>query len=144
MQVLDLFGNFVRGFGAKSVGLFNNSYGVHGITLQWPRPPDRQPRGVPSVVVTDTIQHTLIKFSRDGDELDVIGTPGAAGDGLDPIQFGNVAEAAVGLAGVMVSDGDAGVNNRLVGFDLALNVTQYVVGPNSSGTGPAEFSSPHR
>jgi hypothetical protein len=66
-----------------------------------------------------------------------------AGNGTDPLQFGNVADIAIGENAIFVADGDGGVNNRVVALSLDFNPTPlFLFG--EPGQGPAQFSSPHR
>ena len=59
---------------------------------------------------------TLVKkYNSLGDLVQVLGTPGKKGTGLNPLQFDNPAELYVDDTGEMyIVDGDGGLNNRLV------------------------------
>lgn len=59
--------------------------------------------------------HTVKKYNSFGDLVQVLGTPGQRGAGLNPLQFDNPAELYVEDTGdIYVVDGDGGLNNRLV------------------------------
>lgn len=59
--------------------------------------------------------HTIQQYSTWGKLLQVIGTPGKAGSGLNPLQFDQPAEIFVEENGdLYVVDGDGGMNNRLL------------------------------
>jgi len=59
--------------------------------------------------------HTVKKYNSLGDLVQVLGTPGKKGTGLNPLQFDNPAELYVDDTGeIYIVDGDGGLNNRLV------------------------------
>lgn len=59
--------------------------------------------------------HTVKKYNSFGDLVQVLGTPGTKGTGLNPLQFDNPAELCVEDTGEMyIVDGDGGLNNRLI------------------------------
>lgn len=59
--------------------------------------------------------HTIKKYNSFGDLVQVLGTPGKKGTGLNPLQFDNPAELYVDDTGDMyIVDGDGGLNNRLI------------------------------
>ncbi|XP_004475702.2 NHL repeat-containing protein 3 [Dasypus novemcinctus] len=102
------------------------------------------PRGQ-SVWITDVgsgpYGHTVKKYTSFGDLVQVLGTPGKKGTGLNPLQFDNPAELYVEDTGdLYIADGDGGLNNRLLKLsqDFAM---LWLRGGN--GTGPAQFSIPH-
>jgi DNA-binding beta-propeller fold protein YncE len=65
-----------------------------------------------------------------------------AGSGIDPVQFSEPADIAIGFNNyIMVSDGDGGINNRVLALDSG--TLQVVYGIGGNGTGPGQFSSPH-
>ena len=75
----------------------------------------------------------------------VLGTAGQAGNGTFPLQFGNVADVAFDTSGALfVSDGDGGVNNRVVKIGASAP-TRYSVIWTAGNGGDVEgnFSSPH-
>ena len=74
--------------------------------------------------------------------ITVLGQNGTEGSGLDPLQFGNVADVATDDSGnVWISDGDGGINNRVLQLknDSSLGVARVIDGSNGAGV----FSSPH-
>ncbi|XP_015447944.1 NHL repeat-containing protein 3 isoform X2 [Pteropus alecto] len=85
--------------------------------------------------------HTIKKYSSFGDLVQVLGTPGKKGSGLNPLQFDNPAELYVEDTGdIYIVDGDGGLNNRLIKLSQDFMVL-WLHGEN--GTGPAKFSIPH-
>lgn len=59
--------------------------------------------------------HTIKKYNSFGDLVQVLGTPGKKGTGLNPLQFDNPAELYVDDTGdIYIVDGDGGLNNRLI------------------------------
>nr|XP_058147114.1 NHL repeat-containing protein 3-like [Dasypus novemcinctus] len=98
-----------------------------------------------SVWITDVgsepYGHTVKKYTSFGDLVQVLGTPGKKGTGLNPLQFDNPAELYVEDTGdIYTVDGDGGLNNRLLKLsqDFAM---LWLRGGN--GTGPAQFNVPH-
>nr|KAF6428155.1 NHL repeat containing 3 [Rousettus aegyptiacus] len=72
-----------------------------------------------SIWITDvgsgSYGHTIKKYSSFGDLVQVLGTPGKKGSGLNPLQFDNPAELYVEDTGdIYIVDGDGGLNNRLI------------------------------
>nr|XP_058898145.1 NHL repeat-containing protein 3 isoform X1 [Kogia breviceps] len=85
--------------------------------------------------------HTIKKYNSFGDLVQVLGTPGKKGTGLNPLQFDNPAELYVEDTGdVYIVDGDGGLNNRLIKLSQDFTIL-WLHGEN--GTGPAKFSIPH-
>ncbi|XP_074160956.1 NHL repeat-containing protein 3 [Sminthopsis crassicaudata] len=98
-----------------------------------------------SVWITDvgsgSYGHTVKKYSSFGDLIQVLGTPGKKGTGINPIQFDNPAEIYVEDNGEMyLVDGDGGLNNRLLKLSQDFEM-QWIRGEH--GTGPAQFNIPH-
>lgn len=98
-----------------------------------------------SVWITDVgsgpYGHTVKKYNSLGDLVQVLGTPGKKGTGLNPLQFDNPAELYVDDTGEMyIVDGDGGLNNRLVKLSQDFMIL-WLRGEN--GTGPAKFNIPH-
>ena len=59
--------------------------------------------------------HTVKKYNSFGDLVQILGTPGKKGTGLNPLQFDNPAELYVEDTGdIYIVDGDGGLNNRLI------------------------------
>ncbi|XP_067569318.1 NHL repeat-containing protein 3 isoform X2 [Pseudorca crassidens] len=85
--------------------------------------------------------HTIKKYNSFGDLVQVLGTPGKKGTGLNPLQFDNPAELYVEDTGdIYIVDGDGGLNNRLIKLSQDFMIL-WLHGEN--GTGPAKFSIPH-
>lgn len=85
--------------------------------------------------------HTIKKYNPVGDLIQVLGTPGKKGTGLNPLQFDNPAELYVEDTGDMyIVDGDGGLNNRLIKLSQDFMVL-WLRGEN--GTGHARFNIPH-
>ncbi|XP_032754317.1 NHL repeat-containing protein 3 isoform X2 [Rattus rattus] len=98
-----------------------------------------------SVWITDVgsgpYGHTVKKYNSLGDLVQVLGTPGKKGTGLNPLQFDNPAELYVDDTGeIYIVDGDGGLNNRLVKLSQDFMIL-WLRGEN--GTGPAKFNIPH-
>ncbi|RVE60012.1 hypothetical protein OJAV_G00194670 [Oryzias javanicus] len=99
----------------------------------------------PSVWITDVgngpYGHTVKQYSPSGKLLQVLGTPGKAGSGLDPLQFDQPAEIFVHESGEMyIVDGDGGMNNRLIKLSRELQVLWLHA---EKGPGLAQFYIPH-
>ncbi|XP_014308502.1 NHL repeat-containing protein 3 [Myotis lucifugus] len=85
--------------------------------------------------------HTIKKYNSLGDLVQVLGTPGKKGTGLNPLQFDNPAELYVEDTGdIYIVDGDGGLNNRLIKLSQDFMML-WLHGEN--GTGPAKFNIPH-
>lgn len=98
-----------------------------------------------SVWITDvgsgSYGHTIKKYNSYGDLVQVLGTPGKKGTGLNPLQFDNPAELYVEDTGdIYIVDGDGGLNNRLIKLSQDFTML-WLHGEN--GTGPAKFNIPH-
>ncbi|XP_001915760.2 NHL repeat-containing protein 3 [Equus przewalskii] len=98
-----------------------------------------------SVWITDvgsgSYGHTIKKYNSFGDLVQVLGTPGKKGTGLNPLQFDNPAELYVDDTGDMyIVDGDGGLNNRLIKLSQDFMML-WLHGEN--GTEPAKFNIPH-
>jgi len=116
--VFDTKGKFLRSWGANGIDKAHGmkAQNVGPETFLWLTDVGDQKNG-----------HTVKKYSVNGTLLLTLGTPGKAGTGKDPIQFGNVADIAFDHHGNMfVSDGDGGVNNRVVKFNSDLKV-DYII-----------------
>ncbi|XP_068610823.1 NHL repeat-containing protein 3-like [Brachionichthys hirsutus] len=99
----------------------------------------------PTVWITDVgngpFGHCIKQYSPSGELLQVLGTPGKPGSGLNPLQFDQPAEVFVHDSGDMyVVDGDGGMNNRLIKLSKDLEVLWMHGG---AGHGPAQFYIPH-
>ncbi|XP_004619627.2 NHL repeat-containing protein 3 [Sorex araneus] len=98
-----------------------------------------------SVWITDvgsgSYGHTVKKYNSFGDLVQVLGTPGKKGSGLNPLQFDNPAELFVEDTGDMyIVDGDGGLNNRLIKLSQDFMML-WLRGEN--GTEPTKFNIPH-
>ncbi|XP_023274565.1 NHL repeat-containing protein 3 [Seriola lalandi dorsalis] len=99
----------------------------------------------PTVWITDVgngpYGHCIKQYSPSGKLLQVLGTPGKAGSGLNPLQFDQPAEIFVHSSGEMyIVDGDGGMNNRLI----KLSKEQEVLWMHGEkGQGLAQFYIPH-
>ena len=59
--------------------------------------------------------HTVKQYTPSGKLLQILGTPGKAGSGVNPLQFDQPAEIFVHTSGeIYIVDGDGGMNNRLI------------------------------
>ncbi|KAF6084591.1 NHL repeat containing 3 [Phyllostomus discolor] len=99
----------------------------------------------PAVWITDVgsgpFGHTVKKYDSFGDLVQVLGTPGQSGAGLNPLQFDSPSELYVEDSGdIYVVDGDGGLNNRLIKLSQDLTVLWL---RGERGTGPGEFHVPH-
>lgn len=99
----------------------------------------------PTVWITDVgngpYGHCIKQYSPSGKLLQVLGTAGKSGSGLDPLQFDQPAEIFVHESGEMyIVDGDGGMNNRLI----KLSKDQKVLWMHAEkGQGLAQFYIPH-
>ena len=138
--VLDRNGTLLRSWGAKNIATrtaqSTKTWGAHGVFA------DRDVAGGPDRVwVCDFFAHALVAFDDHGIQQLTIGTPGIAGNGTSPaMQFGSVADAVTdGKGGVYSSDGDGGINNRVVKLQQAVaqaDTETGVVPPTGGGIPP--------
>ncbi|XP_072858651.2 NHL repeat-containing protein 3 isoform X1 [Pogona vitticeps] len=85
--------------------------------------------------------HTIKQYSPSGQLLQVIGTPGEAGSGINPLQLDQPAELFVEPTGdIYIVDGDGGLNNRLFKVTQDLK-TVWLHGEN--GIAITQFRIPH-
>ncbi|XP_042334637.1 NHL repeat-containing protein 3 isoform X1 [Sceloporus undulatus] len=85
--------------------------------------------------------HTVKQYSPSGELLQVIGTPGKAGSGTNPLQFDQPAEIFVEETGdIYIVDGDGGMNNRLLKVTPDLK-TLWLHG--EEGSAITQFRIPH-
>ena len=146
-------GSLLTSWGKSHVALTPSppprSWGAHGLSIEQC---DTYPCGEGRISsffrvwIEDFTGHTMRCFSATGRLLDSVGTPGIAGNGTSPIQFGNVADAAVvaGVAApsspptpgtVYASDGDGGSANRVIAFETPSNRVLWAT--------PAVYANPH-
>jgi hypothetical protein len=117
--------------------------GAHGLALECSVSDSNNNYGCSRVWIEDFTNHTLTAFSPSGKKLLQIGTPGVAGNGTDPIQFGSIADAyivpperrhtSVGPATVYATDGDGGSDNRVIAINVPTapnpkSTTKWVTG----------------
>lgn len=129
--VLGPDGRMLRSFGT---GLIETMHGMH---MQ-----QDDKAGKMFLWVTDSHAGKVMKFEPTTGKLLV--TLGSPGTGISPIQFGSVADIAFDADGSLyISDGDGGVNARIMKLDSSFEVV-WVVGNNGTvapAAGP--FESPH-
>ncbi|KAG7484535.1 hypothetical protein MATL_G00050300 [Megalops atlanticus] len=99
----------------------------------------------PSVWITDVgngpYGHTIKQYSPSGKLLQVLGSSGKAGSGVNPLQFDQPAEIFVHSSGeIYIVDGDGGLNNRLIKLSKDLQVVWM---HGEKGSGLAQFYIPH-
>ncbi|XP_010900011.1 NHL repeat-containing protein 3 isoform X2 [Esox lucius] len=99
----------------------------------------------PTVWVTDVghgpYGHSIKQYSPSGKLLQVLGSMGEAGSGVNPLQFDQPAEIFVHSSGEMyIVDGDGGMNNRLIKLSKDLEVLWM---HGEKGQGLAQFYIPH-
>jgi hypothetical protein len=129
--VLDTKGNFLRSFGSGVISAGQ----PHGLGI-------RAFDGKTTVWATDQGDHTIKLFSTQGDLLSHLGTQGQKGSGLNPLQFDAVTNVAFGASGaVYISDGEGGLNNRLIRMNPHMTGVVFAVG--GKGTGAGQFQDPH-
>jgi len=131
--VFDIAGNLARSWGGVGpTRLFENEHGLYV-----------QNKGGNSIIwVTDSANCTVQAFDVFGQRLALLGSPGVCDHSIYPLHFGNVADVTSDGSNIYISDGDGGVNDRVVKLDSDLNVV-WTVGLNTTGSRPGEFASPH-
>ena len=95
-----------------------------------------------SLWVADLVGCRVVELNDTGGHVNSFGT---CGKGLTPPQFSQVADIAISRVSndVFVSDGDGGVNNRLMRVRGAGNYSTVVRSAGSAGSGTNKFNSPH-
>ena len=127
--VLDGTGQYVRGFGNGTMK------SVHGMRMQ------HGSGGMDTLWVTDSAASAVLKFDPANGKL--LSTMGSKGTGVDPLQFGSVADVSFSSKGdVFISDGDGGINARVIKLNSAMQV-QWINGNNGTVTPAEVFASPH-
>tara|TARA_B110001452_G_scaffold121115_1_gene100528 strand:+ start:270 stop:1397 length:1128 start_codon:yes stop_codon:yes gene_type:complete len=138
-------GELLRWWGNASCSFANKTWGSHGINIQFP--PDG---AAPKLWVFDFFAGKVLLHSPLGELLDTAGSK--QGTGVAPLQYGNVADGDFGPDGlVVITDGDGGVNNRVVALDTTkpLNSAAALlwISGNAEGSpkasGDPKFSGPH-
>lgn len=126
-------------WGAHGIGVVaNDGYGAHGVR----------------VYINDFNKFTLTAFDRVAPDFEprvalTVGTPGAAGVGTDPLQFGSDADTAIAWdAGasprrVFVSDGDGGDANRVVGLEVSDGAEGAPPTSKLLWATPSRYNNPH-
>jgi DNA-binding beta-propeller fold protein YncE len=125
VMVFDQEGNFVRGFGK---GIFGNR--THGIYVG---PED-------TIYCVDDGIHTITKFTREGELLMTIGTPGVSSEIWKGEPFNRPTHAAVSreTGHIYISDGYGNFNIHKYTGD-----GEYVKSWGGPGIDPGEFLRPH-
>ena len=148
-------GELLGSWGAEHIFFDNssNSWGGHGLAFQ---APSNGMNRAPRLWVADILEHTAKVFddSKTGVHslIATMGTAGEAGSDVDVLQFGSLADVTTGKPNgkmdgqVWVSDGDGGINNRVVRLNATSDATlavhpDWVVGGTSDDT--EDFDSPH-
>jgi len=129
LLVLDKTGRYVRGFGNGTIKT------VHGMRMQHIAARD-------VLWVTDSAASVVLQYDAStGKLLDTMGTKGT---GVNPLQFGNVADVAFSTktADVFISDGDGGINARVIKLNADMEV-QWINGNNGTVAPGESFASPH-
>ena len=154
-------GALIRSWGQDGVAVDKTipskpTWGSHGIAVEtcyWPCVSKEGELSDHRVYIEDFTGHTVRSYTPKGKLLLSLGTPGVAGNSTSPLQFGNVADAAlvtsvVGPGGeksdtlLYATDGDGGSANRVV--KLAITPTgdkaevKWVT-PNN----PRRYNNPH-
>jgi hypothetical protein len=134
--LVDKDGRMDMGWGEDAISN-KSQFGLHGLASQVTA------SGEAFLWVADISEHTVKVFSLTGKLIKTLGIPNVAGSGLSPLQFGSVADIAFSNGGMIyISDGDGGVNNRVVALDQS-GAVRYTLGVAQSGTQPGRFNSPH-
>ena len=147
---LSYTGALISSWGKHTVALDgkHNTWGAHGLAVEdckWScAPGDKLAKT--RIWIEDFTNHTVTAFSSNGTQLLQLGSPGVAGNGTSPPQFGNVADAVIitgepnqsgqfGPSIVYATDGDGGRANRVIKLRV----------PNdaSSGTATTEWATGH-
>ena len=144
-------GALVGAWGADAVARTTTApptWGAHGVAVETCSSPCTSGSAPTTrVFVEDFTGHTVTAFDSDGRSLFQLGTPGVAGNGTDPLQFGNVADAAIASATTLpfamlyFSDGDGGSANRVVAYAVPPSGT--LPGKVRWATPAGTYSDPH-
>jgi hypothetical protein len=124
-------GSFVQSWGGRDVyGTAAGGSGVHGMNYN---PLTDQ------LWLTNVLDHTVSTYSLAGAKLTTYGTAMKPGTSTNPLQFSSVADVDFAGNTSFISDGDGGLNNRVM--SLTEGQLDWIQG--SAGSKPLEFSSPH-
>eukprot|EP00823_Brevimastigomonas_motovehiculus_P006506 TRINITY_DN5395_c0_g1_i1.p1 TRINITY_DN5395_c0_g1~~TRINITY_DN5395_c0_g1_i1.p1 ORF type:complete len:337 (-),score=53.95 TRINITY_DN5395_c0_g1_i1:62-1072(-) len=132
--IFDMQGHFVSSWplttSIQTIHGIKGCYDQHGKFVLW---------------IADMGQHVVRKFDQNGQMILSLGTLGKAGRSLYPLQFDAVADIACGQDrnSIYVSDGDAGMNNRVIELHAETGEIRYVWGVNGTSSLPGYFHSPH-
>ncbi|CAB1316694.1 unnamed protein product, partial [Coregonus sp. 'balchen'] len=117
---------------------------LYKLDINWPKYPELFSGEVFGVAVNQyagPYGHSIKQYSPSGKLLQVLGSMGEAGSGVNPLQFDQPAEVFVHSSGeIYIVDGDGGMNNRLIKLSKDLEV-QWMHG--EKGQGLAQFYIPH-
>lgn len=135
IMVYDKSGELLRTWGGVNASRIVGA--GHGLHVQ------QQSGSTPLIWITDSQNCTVQAFDVKGKRVVLLGVSGDCSHGLYPLRFGSVADLTTDSEGnIYISDGDGGVNDRIVKLDKNLQLL-WSVGLNSTGSGPSQFNSPH-
>jgi hypothetical protein len=127
----------------------DGGWGAHGIaveTLPAPMNIDDEYKST-RVYIEDFFDHTVTAYTAaSGKQLFQMGTNGTAGNGTSPLQFGNVADAAIisatanSPAVLFLTDGDGGSANRVDRVSVPATADAK---PTFVWAGPQIYNNPH-
>lgn len=141
-------GELLRWWGNATCSFANKTWGSHGLNIQFGVDTPVGPS--PKLWVFDFFAGKVLLHNTLGELVDTAGSK--QGTGVAPLQYGNVADGDFGPDGlVVITDGDGGVNNRVVALDTTqpLNSAAALlwIAGNAEGSpkasGDPKFSGPH-
>ena len=152
-------GDYLEGWGGGDISQTNEGvWGAHGLAFQEDGQGKWEGEG-PRIWVADIQAHTALVFSSSPKPhtlTGTAGTPNKEGSGTTPyLQFGSTADVATGTGedyagSVWVTDGDGGINDRVVRLDTSQGDTSIGAHPDwlagngaEGGATTATFNSPH-
>jgi DNA-binding beta-propeller fold protein YncE len=128
IMVFSTSGAYLRAWGEESLE------SPHGMFAQ---------SGQPSTLwITDIEAATVKQFNISGGLLQSVGTANSGGGGLSPVQFSAPADLYCDPSAVYISDGDGGINNRVLKLSGS-NLESVLFHIGGLGTGPGQFNTPH-
>ena len=148
VMILTKRGHLAHSWGLHhdQVAFTSKGWGAHGIKVE--RLGSVVSAGDPidpniRVWIDDFTRHTLTAFSASGKKPLELGTPGVAGNGTHPLQFGNLADMAIDSAvgKLYVSDGDGGSANRVVSVTLTPPASTHAAFAWATTAG--QYDNPH-